>query len=198
MAAAVRALHQLFRFVPIAIDDVSSNAQQPEAHRTPPAIQLQQQADGVTDLLADRDAGVRRRPEAHMRLTARVPAMRSWHGSSTACQRVPCSRLQRSTPPPRTSPTMTRSGRCRRGLQQFADRDCRQIALRAPRLKAHDVRLVNLQLCSVLNDHNPITRRNERRQRIKQRRLAGAGSATDQDVLAFVDQRCAPDRVRLP
>ena len=48
--------HQFFRFVAIAIHDISANAQQlGRASKAQPAIQLQQQADGAADLLPDRD-----------------------------------------------------------------------------------------------------------------------------------------------
>ena len=77
----------------------------------------------------------------------------------------------------------------KRRAQQVGDGDRRQRRflserhLRATRLEPQQVRLVEMNLGRLLDDDDAVAVRNVRRQRIEQRRLAGAGPARDQDVL---------------
>ena len=97
---------------------------------------------------------------------------------------------------PRTSPTMMRSGRMRRRVaHQVALRDlAAAFDVRRARLQPHDVRLLELQLGRVLDGDDALVVRDERRQAVEQRRLAGAGAAGDQDV----EPRPAPSRAAGP
>ena len=52
--------------------------------------------------------------------------------------------------------------------------------VRRPRFEAHDVRLLQLQLGRVLDRDDALVLRDEARQHVEQRRLAGAGAARDQ------------------
>ena len=67
--------------------------------------------------------------------------------------------------------------------------------LRAPGLEPHEVRLVEMDLCGLLDHDDAVVVRDARRERIQQRRLAGAGAARDQDVLLRRDRgrrACSP------
>ena len=90
---------------------------------------------------------------------------------------------------PRTSPTMIRSGRMRSELRtSVADRDLALAldVLRA-RLEPQHVALVEPELGRVLDRDDPLLVRDRRRERVQQRRLAGAGTARDQDVQLRLD-----------
>ena len=91
--------------------------------------------------------------------------------------------------PPRHSPTTMRSGRMRR---LFFTRS--RIAISpapsmfgGPCLHAEHVALVELELLRVLDGDDALAVRDERRQHVEQRRLAGAGTARDDDVQAAFD-----------
>ena len=77
----------------------------------------------------------------------------------------------------------------KRRAEQVRDGDRRQRRflserrLRAPGLEPQHVRFVEMNLGGFLDHDDPVAVGNVRRQRIQQRRLAGAGSAGDQDVL---------------
>ena len=58
----------------------------------------------------------------------------------------------------------------------------RPSTLRRPRLERDDVRLLQPQLRVVLDGDDPLARRHRGRERVEQRRLAGAGAAGDHDV----------------
>ena len=79
--------------------------------------------------------------------------------------------------------------------QQVGDRDRRQRRLlaerrlRAPRLEPKHVRLVEVNLRRLLDQDDAVAVGNVRRQRVQQRRLPGAGSAGDQDVLLRTRRR---------
>ena len=62
--------------------------------------------------------------------------------------------------------------------------------LGAPRLEAKHVRLVHMDLRGLLNDDDAVVVRNMSRERVQQRRLAGARAARDEDVVL------GPDGVR--
>ena len=73
--------------------------------------------------------------------------------------------------------------------QQVRDRDWRQRRLLAERrlrsagLQPKDVRFVEVNLRRLLDQDDPVAIGNVRREGIQKRRLPGAGSARDQDVL---------------
>ena len=67
--------------------------------------------------------------------------------------------------------------------EQVANRHGRQTRLLASRLEPDQVRPVDLQLRRVLDQHDAVVGRQERRERVQQRRLARARAAADQDVL---------------
>ena len=77
-------------------------------------------------------------------------------------------------------------------IAAFTDSHSRQIGLLTPGLEPHQVYLVELQLGRVLDEHDAIIRRQERRERVQQRRLPGTGPAADQDVLVLLDCEAAP------
>ena len=89
-----------------------------------------------------------------------------------------------SASPPRTSPTMIRSGRMRRALRTRS----RMVTSPLPSmfggraLEPHDVVLAELQLDRVLDGDDPLVVGDERRQHVEHRGLAGAGAAGDEDV----------------
>src|SRR5690242_21322402 len=56
-------------------------------------------------------------------------------------------------------------------------------------LQAHDMVLLQLELDRVLDRHDPLVGRDERRQDVEQSRLPGAGAARDDDVEAGLDAR---------
>ena len=89
-----------------------------------------------------------------------------------------------SASPPRTSPTMMRSGRMRSALRTRSRMvtSPRPSMLGGPGLQAHDVVLVQLELGGVLDRDDPLVVGDERGQHVQRRRLAGAGAAGDQDV----------------
>jgi len=61
------------------------------------------------------------------------------------------------------------------------------------------VRLVQLELGCVLDGDDPLVVGDERRERVEQRRLAGAGTAADEDVeLALDARRQQPSTRRIP
>ena len=75
-----------------------------------------------------------------------------------------------------------------------------------PRLEPQDVPLVEPQLGGVLDRDDPVAVRDRGRERVQQRRLAGAGAAGDQDVQLGLDaaleevdglgrERAEPDQV---
>jgi multidrug efflux pump subunit AcrA (membrane-fusion protein) len=144
-----------------------------------------------TDLLADRDV---RQFDAGLEHTGRQPRERLRRGigvdrrQRAGVPRIQCLKEIVCFPAADFADDHPIRPMPERGPQQVADRDGREIALRAPRLEANDVGLVDLQLRGILDNDNSIALRNEGRQRIEQRRLAGAGTATDQDVLACVDR----------
>ena len=65
----------------------------------------------------------------------------------------------------------------------------RPSTLRRPRLERDHVRLLQPQLRVVLHGDDPLGRRHRRRERVQQRRLAGAGAAGDHDVELRADER---------
>ena len=66
---------------------------------------------------------------------------------------------------------------------QVADRDLASaLDVRRPRLQPHDVLLLQLQLDRILDRDDALVAGDERRQHVEQRRLAGAGTAGDEDV----------------
>src|SRR3990172_1180788 len=73
---------------------------------------------------------------------------------------------------------------------ELPDRD-RALALdvRRPGLEGHHVLLPELELGGVLDRHDPLVVRDEARQDVQGRRLAGAGAAGDEDVEARFDAR---------
>ena len=85
---------------------------------------------------------------------------------------------------PRHSPTMMRFGRIRSVLRTRSRMVDLALAfdVRRPRLELHDVPLLQLQLGRVLDRDDPLGVRDERRQRVEQRRLSAAGAAADDDV----------------
>ena len=72
-----------------------------------------------------------------------------------------------------------------RVADELADRD-RALALdvRRARLERHHVLLAELELGGVLDRHDPLVVRDERREDVEGRRLARAGAAGDEDVQA--------------
>ena len=60
--------------------------------------------------------------------------------------------------------------------------------VRRPRFQPHDVVLLQLQFGRVFDRHDAVVVGNEARQRIEQRRLAGAGAAGDDDVQPGLDR----------
>ena len=58
-----------------------------------------------------------------------------------------------------------------------------------PRLERDHVLLAELELGRVLDGHDPLVVRDERREDVEHRRLAGAGAAGDEDVQARFDAR---------
>ena len=91
--------------------------------------------------------------------------------------------------PPRHSPTTMRSGRIRRlFLHEVADGDLAgALDVRRPGLHAEHVALVELELLGVLDGDDALAVRDERREHVEQRRLAGAGAAGHDDVELALD-----------
>ena len=58
-----------------------------------------------------------------------------------------------------------------------------------PRLERDDVLLAKLELGRILDRDDPLVVRDERREHVQHRRLAGAGAARDEDVQARLDAR---------
>ena len=100
---------------------------------------------------------------------------------------------------PRTSPTTMRSGRIRRALITR----CRAVTAPLPSMfgrpgfQAHDVPLPQHQFGRVLDRDDALLVRDEAREDVQQRRLAGAGSARDQDVEPRADGRLEEIQHRL-
>ncbi len=68
---------------------------------------------------------------------------------------------------------------------ELADRDgALALDVRGARLERHDVLLAELKLGGVLDRHDPLVIRDERRQDVEHGRLPGAGAAGDEDVEA--------------
>ena len=86
---------------------------------------------------------------------------------------------------------MMRSGRMRSELRTSSRIGICALALDVgrARLERDDVLLAELELGRVLDRHDPLVVRDERRQDVEGRRLAGAGAAGDEDVEAGLDGR---------
>ena len=77
-----------------------------------------------------------------------------------------------------------------RVAHEVADRDLAlALDVRRPGLERDDVRLLEPQLGVVLDGDDPLAGRHRRRQRVEQRRLAGARAAGDDDVELALDDR---------
>ncbi len=134
----------------------------------------------------------RRRSGRRTTRTARAPARRSSRESWTASRHGPvfraCSKSNAS--PPRTSPTMMRSGRWR-SVARSSSRMVTAGRSACSRRASKRTRFgpIDLQLRGVLDEHDAIVAGQERRERVQERRLAGARAAADQDVLVALDRR---------
>ena len=94
-----------------------------------------------------------------------------------------------------------------RVADEIADRDlAAALDIRRSRLEPHDMVLLQLQLDGVLDRDDPLVARDERREHIEKRRLAGAGATRDEDVHLgahrriehrrdFAGERAEPDEV---
>ena len=68
-----------------------------------------------------------------------------------------------------------------RGFYEVSDRDRPDIRLRSARLKSKHIRVIDLKFDGIFDDPEPLFSRDEIDQRFCKRRLAGIGSAGDQD-----------------
>ena len=149
--------------------------------------QLDDEVERRGDGLAD--AAVRELDAAHRhhRLEARQRvARRCWRGWWSSSPRGRCSwpGACRGPRSPRTSPTMIRSGRMR---SAFLTRSRLAISpspsMLAGRVSSRTTcALLQPKLGGVLDGDDALVVGDERRERVQQRRLAGAGAAADEDV----------------
>ena len=65
--------------------------------------------------------------------------------------------------------------------QQIADRDRRHIRLGTPRFEPHQIRRRQVDFRRIIDDHDPVRRRDECAERIQQRGLSGTRPTADQD-----------------
>ena len=146
--------------------------------------QLDDQVDGAVDLVPDapRTESPRRssRP-ASPAATARRTALLACTVASEPSWPVfmACSMSRAS--PPRTSPTMIRSGRIRSELRTRSRMVIAPLPsdVRRSGLQPDHVLLAERQLGGVLDRDDPLPRRDELRQRVQQRGLARGGAAGD-------------------
>ena len=169
----------------------------------PSRIRLMWTSSSIVDAICSRiDRIGRSKPDMRAIVSTRASASRGELACSVDREPswpvfIAC--IMSSASPPRTSPTMMRSGRMRSALRSRSRVRTSPLPsmFGGPALEPDDVALLQAQLGGVLDRHDALVVGDHRRQHVEQRRLPAAGAAAHEDVGAALDagaEEVAPPR----